>query len=77
VAWHNSAGAYISESDGPTGVADVTTGWTQFTVTGTAPAGSVSADVGIWGYTNSSSVAEVHYLDVAQIALGTSTTGAF
>ena len=73
IRWNNSVGGFVGESDGLTGTSDVTTGWTQFTVTGTAPAGAVVGGVGIWDNSSASGVGEVHYLDEAQIALGTTT----
>jgi hypothetical protein len=73
IRWNNSSGAFVGETDGLTGTSDITTGWTQFTVTGTAPAGAVGGGVGIWDSSNASGVGEVRYLDEAQIALGTTT----
>lgn len=44
IAWYTAAGALISTSTG-TGVADVTTGWTQATVTATSPGTAAFATV--------------------------------
>ena len=67
IDWYNSAGTFLSTSRG-TGVADTTTGWTQVTVTATAPANAAfcraSPQVVATG-----AGSEVHYLDDVTLSL--------
>jgi hypothetical protein len=71
VRWHFADGTTGSNILG-TGATDSTSGWTQVSYTGTAPAGANFADLII---SVSGVVAgEVHYVDKASFAAGSSTT---
>lgn len=60
IQWKNSSGAVLSTTTG-SAVTDTTTGWTQVTVAGTAPANAVKADLILTGTAIANS--EVHYVD--------------
>ena len=62
--WYDSAGAFISTTFGST-TSDTTSGWTQVTVTSTAPAGALYGALGL--RVLSAAIAEVHYADAAMV----------
>lgn len=60
IYWYNAAGSYMSASNGVT-FADVTSGWTRFSATKTAPVGATFATVRVW--LTGTVASEVHYVD--------------
>lgn len=71
IDWYTAAGVYISTSRGAT-ISDVTTGWTQASVTAAAPASSAYATI-VVEVANQANT-EVHYVDCVSLAPGSSTT---
>ena len=61
IAWYNAAGTFLSESAG-TSVGDTTSGFTQATVTATAPANAAFAAVRV-RVLATGAASEVHYVD--------------
>lgn len=69
IDWYVSpVGAYISSSVGAGGT-DSNTGWTQMTVTGTAPSNATSAVIRVQSATNAAT-GETHYVDRAVMTEG-------
>ncbi len=60
IDWHNTGGTYLSSASG-TQITDLTSGWTQLTVSGTAPANAAHANITIKAY--SSALSEISYID--------------
>lgn len=70
ISWYDNTHTHISDSTGST-VNDTTSGWTQATVTGTAPANAAFARV--FAIVNSPALNEVHYVDEVGLFPGTNT----
>jgi hypothetical protein len=72
INWYNSAGTFVSTTTGTT-TPNSTSGWTQVTVTGVAPATAAYAAVGLIVLATAVP-GEIHYWDEMLFADGTSTT---
>lgn len=69
LAWYDASKAFISQATS-VNVNDVTTGWTQITVTGTSPANAAYAQL-LPVVTNTAGAGEVHYVDRVSLVQGT------
>ena len=70
IVWYNASGTLLSTNTG-TAVADTTTGWTQATVTASAPTSAAYATLKVT--VTSAAASEVHYIDEAGIRPGSDT----
>jgi len=68
LSWYTSGGALIGSTSYGAQVADTSTGWTQVTVTGQAPA--TAAFVAVVAYVVAPANTEIHYVDVIWLAAG-------
>lgn len=72
IIWYNSVGAVLSTSDGSTATSS-TSAWTDYTCTATAPASAAYAAPKVT-IASAGGAAELHYVDQADLHVGSGTT---